>query len=143
MKGLSEGSRPRGSTLPRRREMVRLAPQVMAISSSPMQTLSPLPEIEAIAKEIDEIVPATPQFSWPLLNQRTGCELWVKHENHTAIGSFKIRGAVNYVGRLVSREPGVRGIVAATRGNFGQSLAFAAKRHGLTATIVVPHGNSA
>jgi threonine dehydratase len=115
----------------------------MAISSSPMQTLSPLPEIEAIAKEIDEIVPATPQFSWPLLNQRTGCELWVKHENHTAIGSFKIRGAVNYANRLMEREPGVKGVIAATRGNFGQAVAFAGSRLGLASTIVVPHGNSA
>lgn len=107
-----------------------------------MAPLPTLDEIESIAAGIDAVVPPTPQFSWPLLNGRAGCELWVKHENHTAVGSFKIRGALNYVGRLVSREPRVRGIVAATRGNFGQSLAFAAARHGLTSTIVVPHGNS-
>ncbi|HXN36066.1 MAG TPA: threonine dehydratase [Opitutaceae bacterium] len=107
-----------------------------------MEPLPTLSEIESIAAGIDAVVPPTPQISWPLLNARAGCELWVKHENHTAVGSFKIRGALNYVGRLVSREPRVRGIVAATRGNFGQSLAFAAARHGLTATIVVPHGNS-
>jgi threonine dehydratase len=88
------------------------------------------------------VAPPTPQFSWPLLNARAGCELWVKHENHTAIGSFKIRGAVNYVNRLVEREPGVRGVIAATRGNFGQAVAFAASRRGLPATIVAPHGNS-
>jgi threonine dehydratase len=91
---------------------------------------------------MDAVVPPTPQYSWPLLNARTGCELWVKHENHTALGAFKIRGSLNYIGRLVAREPGVRGIVAATRGNFGQALAFAAARHGLVAKIVVPHGNS-
>jgi threonine dehydratase len=101
-----------------------------------------LAEIESIAGLVDGVVPPTPQFSWPLLNERAGCELWVKHENHTAIGSFKIRGAVNYLARLVAAEPAVPGIVAATRGNFGQALAYAAARHGVTATIVVPHGNS-
>ena len=99
-------------------------------------------EIESIAEGIDAVVPPTPQFPWPLLNARTGCELWVKHENHTAIGSFKIRGALHYVNRLVAREPGLRGVVGATRGNFGQALAFAASRHGLTSVVVVPHGNS-
>ncbi len=99
-------------------------------------------EIEAIAPGIDAAVPPTPQYSWPLLNERAGCELWVKHENHTAIGSFKIRGAVHYVGRLVAREPGVRGVIAATRGNFGQAVAFAAAQFGIKALVVVPHGNS-
>lgn len=107
--------------------------------------MPPLPsrsEIDAIAAAVNAVVPPTPQFSWPLLNARLGSELWVKHENHTAIGSFKIRGAFHYIGRLVAREPGVRGVIAATRGNFGQAVAFAARRHGLTATIVVPRGNS-
>ncbi|MEY4938483.1 MAG: hypothetical protein RIQ93_218 [Verrucomicrobiota bacterium] len=99
-------------------------------------------EIESIAPAIDAIVPPTPQFSWPLLNQRAGCELWVKHENHTAIGSFKIRGALQYLSQLQRREPAVKGVIAATRGNFGQAVAFAAARHQLSATIVVPHGNS-
>jgi len=107
-----------------------------------VQPLAKLSDIEAIAKEIDAVVPPTPQFSWPLLNARAGCELWVKHENHTAIGSFKIRGALNYMTRLVAREPSVRGVIAATRGNFGQAVAFAASRRGLTCTIVVPKGNS-
>jgi threonine dehydratase len=107
-----------------------------------MRPLATLSEIESISAEIDSVVPPTPQFSWPLLNARTGCELWVKHENHTALGAFKIRGAVNYVNRLVEREPGVRGVIAATRGNFGQAVAFAASRRGLPATIVAPHGNS-
>lgn len=107
--------------------------------------MPPLPsrsEIEAIAAAIDAVVPPTPQFSWPLLNARLGSELWVKHENHTAIGSFKIRGALHYISRLVARDSGVRGVIAATRGNFGQAVAFAAHRHRLTATIVVPYGNS-
>jgi threonine dehydratase len=66
----------------------------------------------------------------------------VKHENHTSVGSFKIRGALAYLGRLREREPGCRGVIAATRGNHGQAVAFAAQRHGYRATIVVPHGNS-
>lgn len=101
-----------------------------------------LSEITSISAEVDAVVPPTPQFSWPLLNRRAGCELWVKHENHTAIGAFKIRGAVNYINRLVEREPGVRGVIAATRGNYGQAVAFAASRRGLSTTILVPHGNS-
>jgi threonine dehydratase len=107
-----------------------------------VQKLPSLAEIESAAAAIDAVVPPTPQFSWPLLNARAGCEVWVKHENHTAIGAFKIRGALHYMGRLAAREPGVRGIVAATRGNFGQALTFAARRHGLSAVIVVPRGNS-
>ncbi len=100
-------------------------------------------EIESIAAGIDAVVPPTPQYSWPLLNARAGCKLWVKHENHTAIGSFKIRGALYYIGRLLARERGVRGVIGATRGNFGQAIAFAASRHGLKSVVVVPHGNSA
>jgi threonine dehydratase len=107
-----------------------------------MKPLPTLIEIESISAEIDAVVPPTPQFSWPLLNARAGCELWVKHENHTAIGSFKIRGALHYVARLAAREPGVRGVIGATRGNYGQAMAFAAARHGLKAVVVVPHGNS-
>jgi threonine dehydratase len=107
-----------------------------------MQRLPTLAEIESTAPGIDAIVPRTPQFSWPLLNARAGCELWVKHENHTAIGGFKIRGALHYVRRLREREPGMRGIIGATRGNFGQALAYAASRFGLSCTVVVPYGNS-
>ena len=119
-----------------------LARGVAAHTLAPMPTLPTRAEIEAIAPAINAAVPPTPQYSWPLLNARTGCELWVKHENHTALGAFKIRGALAYVARLVEREPGVRGLIAATRGNHGQAAAFAAQRHGLTATVVVPHGNS-
>lgn len=107
-----------------------------------MQPLATLSEIEAVAARVDAVVPVTPQISWPLLNERAGCELWVKHENHTAIGSFKIRGALNYMNGLVAREPATRGVIAATRGNFGQAVAFAASRCGLSAKIVVPKGNS-
>jgi threonine dehydratase len=107
-----------------------------------MRPLATITEIDSIGVEVDAVVPQTPQFSWPLLNARSGCELWVKHENHTANGSFKIRGAVNYVNRLLEREPSIVGVIAATRGNYGQAVAFAARRRGLSVTIVVPHGNS-
>lgn len=107
-----------------------------------MPPLPTLAEIESLAATLEAVIPPTPQFSWPLLNERAGCELWVKHDNHTAIGSFKIRGAMHYVARLVAREPAVAGVIAATRGNFGQAVALAARTHGLTATIVVPRGNS-
>jgi threonine dehydratase len=107
-----------------------------------MNPLPSLAEIESIAGFIDSVVPPTPQISWPLLNARAGTELWVKHENHTPIGSFKVRGALQYFARLAAQEPARRGIIAATRGNYGQAVAFAARRHGLAATIVVPYGNS-
>jgi threonine dehydratase len=107
-----------------------------------MPSLPSRAEIEAIAPSIDAIAPRTPHFRWPLLDARAGCELWVKHENHTVIGSFKLRGALAYVARLREREPATRGVIAATRGNFGQAVAFAAARHQLAATIVVPHGNN-
>src|SRR5688572_17855403 len=99
-------------------------------------------EIEAMSSRIVSAIPSTPQFSWPLLNARTGCELWVKHENHTAVGSFKIRGALAYIARLRDRDPARRGVIAATRGNHGQAVAFAARRYGFETTIVVPFGNS-
>lgn len=107
-----------------------------------MRPLPGLSEIESISPEMCSVVPPTPQISWPLLSARAGCELWVKHENHTAIGSFKIRGALNYVSQLTAREPRVAGVIAATRGNFGQAVAFAAARRGIPATVVVPRGNS-
>jgi threonine dehydratase len=99
-----------------------------------------LGELEAVAAEVSRVVPPTPQISWPLLNARTGCELWVKHENHTEIGSFKIRGAVNYLARAGIRAGS--GVATSTRGNHGQAVAFAASRLGLKAVIVVPRGNS-
>ena len=92
---------------------------------------------------INTVVPLTPQFSWPLLNARVGCELWVKHENHTAIGSFKIRGALNYLDQLVARAPHLRGVVAATRGNFGQAVAFAASRRLSGPSLSLPASRSA
>jgi threonine dehydratase len=84
----------------------------------------------------------TPALSWPLVDKRLGAEVAVKHENHLPTGAFKVRGGLTYVDALIRREPGTRGLISATRGNHGASLAFAARRAGLEATIVVPHGNS-
>ena len=88
-------------------------------------------------------VDQTPLHHWPLLSRRSGAQVWVKHENHTRIGAFKIRGGLVYMERLKAREPDVAGVIAATRGNHGQSVALAAGLAGIPATIVVPHGNSA
>ena len=87
-------------------------------------------------------MPPTPQFAWPLLAQRLGSPVWVKHENHSPVGAFKLRGGLVYLHELMRREPKCRGVISATRGNHGQSIARAAAAHGLRATIVVPHGNS-
>jgi len=99
-------------------------------------------EIEAAQRSVYAAMPPTPQIAWPLLRERLGCEIWVKHENHTPLGAFKIRGGLVYMQALAQREPTCRGVISATRGNHGQSIAFAARRHGLSAHIVVPHGNS-
>lgn len=87
-------------------------------------------------------MPATPQYVWPLLNDETGTTVTVKHENHSPIGAFKVRGGLVYMDRLVRERPTVTGIISATRGNHGQSLAFAGRAYGRSVTIVVPHGNS-
>jgi threonine dehydratase len=101
-----------------------------------------LATLEAAAELVHRVVPPTPQYCWPLLSCRLGAELWVKHENHTPIGAFKLRGGLVYLDDLKRREPQIAGVVTATRGNHGQSVAYAAARLGLAATIVVPHGNS-
>ena len=87
-------------------------------------------------------VQPTPQYVWPLLVRQVGTEVWVKHENHTPTGAFKVRGGLIYAERLRTERPSVKGIVSATRGNHGQSLAFAGRAAGLDVTIVVPKGNS-
>jgi len=99
-------------------------------------------KIESAAALVHRHMPPTPQYSWPLLNQRAGLEVWVKHENHTAIGNFKIRGGLVFMADLKTCKPEVKGVIAATRGNFGQSIALAARAQGLKAVVVVPHGNS-
>jgi threonine dehydratase len=98
--------------------------------------------LEDAASLVHETVAPTPQFSWPLLNERAGTEVWVKHENHTATGSFKVRGGLVLAEHLKRENPRLAGVVSATRGNHGQSVAFAGRRHGLRRVIVVPHGNS-
>jgi threonine dehydratase len=104
--------------------------------------LPTLDDLNAAAKVVYQSMPPTPQYSWPLLNARTGSEVWVKHENHTPVGAFKIRGGLVYINALRRDHPEIKGVIAATRGNFGQAVGFAARQHGMAATIVVPHGNS-
>ena len=101
-----------------------------------------LPELEAASRVVYDSFPGTPQYAWPLLAQRCGAEVWVKHENHTPTGAFKLRGGLIYAERLKRERPDVKGIISATRGNHGQSLAWAGQRYGIAVTIVVPHGNS-
>jgi threonine dehydratase len=101
-----------------------------------------LATLEQAATNVYAAMPPTPQYAWPLLARRAGCEVWVKHENHTPTGAFKVRGGLNLMALLMQREPGLHGVISATRGNHGQSLAYAARRHGVRCTIVVPIGNS-
>ena len=116
-----------------------------------------LTNLRDAARTVHAVMPPTPQYRWPLLeapfaaSPGDGTELWVKHENHTPVGAFKIRGGLVFFDRLMlggARPEGVvgakklTGVVSATRGNHGQSIAYAAARHGVTALIVVPHGNS-
>ena len=101
-----------------------------------------LAELESAIPLVRQSVPPTPQYAWPLLRERFGAQVLVKHENHTPIGSFKVRGGIVFFDRLKRHRPEVRGIISATRGNHGQSLAFAGARAGVAVTIVVPRGNS-
>ena len=104
-----------------------------------------LPKLDQI-REAQSLIyrhmPATPQYSWPQINQRLGAEVWIKHENHTPVGAFKLRGALVYATWLKQEQPDLKGVVAATRGNFGIGVSTAARLLGLKAVIVVPHGNS-
>src|SRR5712672_4427418 len=101
-----------------------------------------LRKLERAQEIVGAAMPPTPAHAWPLLAQRLGTRVVVKHENHTPIGAFKVRGGLVYMERLKREQPNTPGIISATRGNHGQSLAFAAHRHGLRATICVPRGNS-
>ncbi len=104
-----------------------------------LPTLAQIEEAQAI---VYGSMPQTPQYSWPLINQRLGTEAWIKHENHTPVGAFKLRGALVYMEWLKQTETGLKGVVAATRGNHGQGVGMAARLLGLKAAIVVPKGNS-
>jgi threonine dehydratase len=101
-----------------------------------------LDELRAAADLVHGRMPPTPQYNWPALSQRLGVETWVKHENHTPTGAFKIRGAFTFIDWLTRAHPDANGIVTATRGNHGQGQALAARAVGLRAVVVVPHGNS-
>jgi threonine dehydratase len=99
-------------------------------------------DLERAAALVHSVMPPTPQYAWPLLCARAGAEVWVKHENHTATGAFKIRGGLVMLDSLKRTNPALAGVVSATRGNHGQSLAYAGRRHGVRTVIVVPLGNS-
>jgi len=99
-------------------------------------------DIEQAASLVYQVMPATAQYAWPLLAERLACTVWVKHENHTPTGAFKVRGGITFMHWLKRMHPEVKGIVSATRGNHGQSVALAAAALGLRALIVVPRGNS-
>ncbi len=101
-----------------------------------------LAELERAAALVYEVLSPTPLYAWPKLKLRAGCTVWVKHENHTPTGAFKVRGGIVYLERLRREHPEIRGVISATRGNHGQSLSFAAARAGMSATIYVPNGNS-
>jgi threonine dehydratase len=104
-----------------------------------------LPDAAALASAAEIVYRAmapTPQYAWPLLSFRLGAEVWVKHENHTQTGAFKLRGGLVYFDNLLRQMPDCPGVISATRGNHGQSVGFAARRAGIAATIVVPYGNS-
>ena len=101
-----------------------------------------LADIEAAAAIVYAEMAPTPALNWPLLSERLGTQVWVKHENHTPVGAFKIRGGLVYFADLIAGGESVQGVISATRGNHGQSVGYAARHYGIPATIVVPKGNS-
>ena len=101
-----------------------------------------LQDIERAARVVYREFQATPQYRWGLSSQRLGTECWIKHENHTPVGAFKIRGGLTYFDALEKRGELPAEVISATRGNHGQSIGWAARSHGVACTIVVPHGNS-
>jgi threonine dehydratase len=106
-------------------------------------TLDPvMVELDAARAIVYRHMSPTPAYNWPLLSQRAGCDVWVKHENHTPVGAFKVRGGLVYLTGLKATQPDLEGVISATRGNHGQSLALAAAKVGMKAVIVVPHGNN-
>jgi len=101
-----------------------------------------LQQLERARDIVGAAMPPTPAHLWPLLSERLGATVIVKHENHTPTGAFKVRGGLVYVDRLKRERPHTAGLITATRGNHGQSVAFAAGRYRVPVTIFVPHGNS-
>ncbi|WP_394843337.1 threonine dehydratase [Pendulispora brunnea] len=104
--------------------------------------LPDLLSLRAASEIVYRTMKPTPQYRWPLLVEAVGAEVWVKHENHTPVGAFKVRGGLVYFRELAARQPRGGHVVSATRGNHGQSIGFSAGRYGIKATIFVPHGNS-
>ncbi len=99
-------------------------------------------DLEEAARLVHAQMPPTPQFIWPALCEKVGATVWVKHENHTPTGAFKIRGVITFVDWLQRAHPDTQGMITATRGNHGQSQARAATAAGLPIKILVPRGNS-
>jgi threonine dehydratase len=99
-------------------------------------------EVASARRAVYAAMPPTPQYAWPLLRERLGMQVWVKHENHTPAGAFKVRGGLTYFAGLAEAKAALAGVISATRGNHGQSVGLAARKHGIPATIVVPRGNS-
>jgi threonine dehydratase len=119
--------------------------EAIKLPAGPPRAALVLPDraaIEHAAGFLRSWVPPTPQYQWPQIARAFGAEVWLKHENHTAIGAFKARSAATYFRRLVQREPACRGVITATRGNHGQAVGLAARHFGLPATVYVPRGNS-
>jgi threonine dehydratase len=101
-----------------------------------------LADLEKASRIVHSVMAPTPQYCWPLLCEQIGAEVWAKHENHTQIGAFKIRGGLTYFDYLAKSDRKPDGVITATRGNHGQSVGFAARRYGIPAVVAVPHGNS-
>ncbi|MEO7726321.1 MAG: threonine dehydratase [Burkholderiales bacterium] len=99
-------------------------------------------DLERAAAVVYRTLAPTPQFAWPLLGSELGAEVWVKHENFTPTGAFKVRGGLVYFHELIAAGAPPAGVISATRGNHGQSVGYAARQHKIAATIVVPRGNS-
>jgi threonine dehydratase len=122
-----------------------MAPMNANLASPPPLAAPPLPDLAAIedaARFLSDLVPPTPQYVWPQVAAAFGAQVWLKHENHTPIGAFKARSVAVYFRELIARDPGVRGVVTATRGNHGQAVGLAARLFKLPATVYVPRGNS-
>ena len=115
----------------------------VAYNAEMKEFLAPLDQLEHAAAIVYQTIAPTPQYAWPLLKAAVGAEIWVKHENHTPIGAFKLRGGLVYFRDISRRNGKSTGVISATRGNHGQSVGFAAHQYAIPATIVVPHGNSA
>src|SRR5262245_61485045 len=108
-----------------------------------MSEMFTLAGIEAALPVVRGHVAPTPQYAWPLLRVRTGVDVIVKQGNHAPTGAFKVRGGLTYLEALQREHPGCRGIISATHGNHGQSLAFAGRLAGLPVSLVIPHGTPA